>query len=195
MRTFTIMVLGVIRYLRPDANPLRRPIDRLHVRLLVILGVIFLILAPVMVVLVARLADHAGLRAERRQASTRVRVQAAVLAASPALTRTGIGDTTRIAWHDPAGRTHRATVPSASSDVPGGHRAIWIERDGRLTTPPRRHTQTIADSSMAALTALTLLALAHSAARTIVDRRLDRRRLDLWEREWTAVAPRWTGLP
>jgi hypothetical protein len=195
MRTFTITVLGVIRYLRPDTNPLRRPIDRLHVRLMVALGVIFLVLAPITVIVVARLADHAGLRAERQQASTRVRVQAAVLSGTPAATRTGIGDTTRISWHDPAGRAHRATVPAAASDAPGGHRAIWIERDGRLTSSPRRHAQTVADSSMAAVTALTLLALAHSAARSFVDRRLDRRRLDLWAREWTAVAPRWTGLP
>jgi hypothetical protein len=195
MRTFTIMVRGVIRYLCPDTNPLRRPIDRLHVRLMVALGVIFLVVAPIAVVLVARLADHAGLRAERLQANTRIRVQAAVLAASSAATRTGIGDTTRISWHDPAGRAHHATVPTSANDVPGGHRAIWIERTGQLTSPPRRHAQTIADSSMAAVTALTLLALAHSAARAFVDRRLDRRRLELWEREWAAVAPRWTGLP
>ena len=98
---------------------------------------------------------------------------------------------------DASGRLVRDTVAasSAGGERVGTHRSVWIDRDGRLTTHPRRHSQTVADSVMAALTALTLLGLLHTAARTLVDRRLERRRLDLWEREWAAVAPRWTGLP
>jgi hypothetical protein len=196
MRTFTIHLLGVIRYLRPDRNPLRRPIDRLHVRLTVALAVLFLVLTPVAVALTARLADHAGLRAEREQANARRSVNATVLVASPSVSRTGFGENTRIGWRDTAGRDHTAIVPAATNEHPGSHRTIWVDRSsGQLTMHPRRHAQTVADSVMAGLTTLTLLALAHSAARAIVDRRLDRRRLALWEREWAAVAPRWTGLP
>jgi hypothetical protein len=195
MRTFTIWLLGVVRYLRPDRNPLRRPVDRVHARLTVAVGVIFLVLMPVSAVLTARLADHAGLRAERQQTSTRHPADATVLAASPTVSRTGFAENTRIGWRDAAGRAHTAVVPAATNEHPGSHRSIWIDRSGQLTTHPRRHSQTVADSIMAALTVLTLLTLMHSAARALVDHRLDRRRLELWEREWAAVAPRWTGLP
>jgi hypothetical protein len=192
MRTFTIQLLGVIRYLRPDGNLLRRPVDRAHVRALVTLGLLFLVLAPLVAVVTARLAGSAGLRAERLQTRTREHVSAVVLDASP----TGMLDqTVRIGWHDASGATRTAVVPSTGGEAAGAHRSVWIDRAGRLTTHPRKHSQTVADSVMAALTAVTLLGLLHSAARTLIDRRLERRRLELWEREWAAVAPRWTGLP
>jgi hypothetical protein len=195
MRTFTIKLLGVIRYLRPDRNPLRRPVDRTHARLMIALGVLFLVLAPLAIVVTARVAGGAGARAERLQAHTRHRVDAVVIDASPTGSRGVLDQAVRIAWRDPAGTRHSAVVPTAGSEPIGTHRSIWIDRAGLLTSHPRKHSQTIADSIMAAVTALTLMGLLHSAARTVVDRRLERRRLELWEREWTAVAPRWTGLP
>jgi hypothetical protein len=195
MRSFTIQLLGVIRYLRPDRNPLRRPVDRAHVRALLVLGTLFLVLAPLTVAATVRLAGAAGLRAERLQAHTRHRVEAVVVDTSPTGPRGVLDETVRIAWHDTAGRPHSAVVPANGGETAGAHRWVWIDGTGRLTTHPRRHSQTVADSVMAALTAVMLLALLHSAARALVDRRLDRRRMELWEREWAAVAPRWTGLP
>lgn len=195
MRTFTIKLLGVIRYLRPDRNPLRRPVDRTHARLMIALGVLFLVLAPLVVVVTARVAGGAGARAERLQAHTRHKVDAVVIDASPTGSRGVLDQAVRIGWRDTAGVRHSAVVPSTGSEPVGTHRSIWIDRAGRLTSHPRKHSQTIADSVMAAVTALTLIGLLHSAARTVVDRRLERRRLELWEREWAAVAPRWTGLP
>jgi hypothetical protein len=195
MRTFTIQLMGVVRYLRPDHNPLRRPIDRLHVRATLVLGVLFLILAPLAVIVTARLAGSAGVRAEHMQAHARHAVSAVVVDTTPNGTRGVLDETVRIAWRDTSGTARTAVVPTAGGERLGAHRTIWIDRAGRLTTHPRRHSQTVADSIMAALTAVTLLGLMHSAARTLIDHRLERRRLELWEREWAAVAPRWTGLP
>jgi hypothetical protein len=195
MRTFTIQLLGVIRYLRPDRNPLRRPVDRIHVRLVLFLGLLFVVLAPLSVVVTARVAGNAGLRAEHVQAHTRHQVDAVVVDTSPSGSRGVLDDTVRIGWRDTAGTSHTAVVPTTGGETVGAHRSVWIDHKGRLTTHPRRHSQTVADSIMAALTAVTLLGLLFSATRTLVDRRLDRRRLELWEREWVAVAPRWTGLP
>jgi hypothetical protein len=195
MRTFTIQLMGLIRYLRPDRNPLRRPIDRVHVRITVVLGVLFLVLAPLAVVVTARLAGAAGVHAERAQARDRHLVTAVVVDPAPSGSRGVLDETVRIGWHDVNGTPHTAVVPTPGGERLGGHRSVWIDGSGHLTTHPRRHSQTVADSVMAALTALTLLALLHSAVRTLVDRRLERRRLELWEREWVSVAPRWTGLP
>jgi hypothetical protein len=195
MRPFTIQLLGVIRYLRPDRNPLRRPIDRLHVRITLALGVLFLVLVPIVIMMTARVAGNAGVRAEHSQARARHLVTAVVVDPAPTGSRGVLDETVRIGWRDLAGKPHTAVVPTAGGERLGAHRSVWIDRSGRLTTHPRRHSQTVADSVMAALTAVTLLGLLHSASRTLVDRRLERRRLELWEREWLAVAPRWTGLP
>jgi hypothetical protein len=195
MRTFTIQLMGVIRYLRPDHNPLRRPVDRTHVRTTIVLGVLLLVLAPLAMIMTARLAGSAGVRAERAQARARHLVSAVVLDTAPNGKRGVLDETVRIGWRDTAGAAHTALVPATGGDRAGAHRSVWIDRTGRLTAHPRRHSQTVADSVMAAVTAVTLLALLHSAARTLIERRLERRRLALWEREWAAVAPRWTGLP
>jgi hypothetical protein len=192
MRTFTIQLVGVIRYLRPDGNLLRRPVDRTHVRAMVTLCLLFLVLAPLAAVVTARLAGNAGLRAERLQAHTRHQVNAVVLDVSP---KGVLDQTVRIGWHDASGAAHTAVVPNNAGTAVGSHRSVWVDQAGALTSRPRKHSQTVADSVMAALTAVTLLGLLHSAARTLIDRRLERRRLELWEREWASVAPRWTGLP
>lgn len=194
MRTFTIQLLGVIRYLRPDRNPLRRPVDRTHVRLIAVLALFFLVLAPLAAVVTAQLAGSAGARAERLQARTRHQADAIVLDTAPTGSRGVLDQTVRIGWRDAAGAARNAVVPTAGGERAGSHRLIWIDQAGQLSTRPRQHSQTIADSVMAALTAVTLLGLVHSAARTLVERRLDRRRMEMWEREWAAVAPRWTGL-
>jgi hypothetical protein len=195
MRTFTIKLMGLVRYLRPDHNPLRRPVDRTHARLMIVLGALLLVLGPLAVAVTASVAGNAGVRAERLQERTRHRVDAVVVDTSPTGSRGVLDQAVRIAWHDAAGVRHTAVVPTAGGEPAGAHRSIWIDRAGDLTSHPRKHSQTIADSIMAAVTALTLIALLHSAARTLIDRRLERRRLELWEREWAAVAPRWTGLP
>jgi hypothetical protein len=192
MRTFMINMLGLIRYTRPDRNPLRRRVDRMHTRMVTVLGVLFLVIAPFAATATAHVVARAGVRAEHLQAQTRHRVEATVLgaAATPA---EGFSGTTRIAWHDAAGGTRTAAVPAGGDDRPGTHRTVWLDRSGHLTAHPRRHAQTIADTVMATLTVVILLSLLHSIACAVVDRRLDRRRLALWEREWSSVAPRWTG--
>jgi hypothetical protein len=191
VRTFMANLMGLFRCARPDHNPLRRPIDRVHSRLLTALGVIFLVIVPFAATGTAHLVARGGLRAERVQARTRHQVDATVLDLSPAAPGTGPG-TTHLRWQD-AGGTPRTSVVPSGDDRPGAHRRIWVDRAGHLTTRPRRHSQTVAASVVAALTVVVLLSLLHSIACTMVDRRLDRRRLAQWEREWSAVGPRWTG--
>jgi hypothetical protein len=192
VRTFLTNLLGLIRYARPDHNPLRRPIDRVHSRLLTALGVVFLLIVPFAATGTAHLVARGGLRAERVQAKTRHRVDATVLGPASAAPGADLGGATRIMWHD-GGTVRTSAVPSGSVERPGAHRTVWVDRAGHLTTQPRRHSQTVAASVVAALTVVVLLSLLHSIACTMVDRRLDRRRLAQWEREWSTVAPRWTG--
>ena len=193
MRTFMINILRLIRYARPDHNPLRRPIDRVHARVITALGLLFLIAVPFAATTTAHVVARAGVRAEHQQAQTRHRTDATVLGASQNAQGSTFSGATRIMWHDTRGVARTAAVPAGGDERQGAHRTVWVDRSGHLTGHPRRHAQTIADSVMAALTVVVLLSLLHSVACTIVDRRLDRRRLALWEQEWTTVAPRWTG--
>ncbi len=193
MRTFMINLTRVIRYARPDRNPLRRPIDRLHARLITVLGLVMLLVAPFAATMVAHIVARSGVRAEHQQALTRHRADATVIGVSPATSDTGYGGSTRISWHDASGTARIAAVPAGGTDRLGAHRSIWIDRTGHLTTHPRRHSQTVADTVMAALTVVILITLLHSISCTVIDRRLDRKRLALWEQEWISVAPRWTG--
>lgn len=197
MHSFKIKVLGLIRYLRPDDNPLRRPLDRVHARLIVGLTLLFVLTGVIVAAVTIDLVDHAGLRAEHLQAKTRHSVSATVVRTSRAgdTVQPGLTRDTRIRWVDRAGHAHTGSVAPTDRDRVGGHREIWIDRAGSLVGHPRTHHQTLTDTMLAALAALAALGMLHSAVYAIVLRRIDRRRLAMWEREWVTIAPRWTGRP
>lgn len=197
MHSLKIKVLGLIRYLRPDDNPLRRPLDRAHARLIVGITALFILAGAIVVAVTVNLVDRAGLRAEVQQAHTRHGVEATVLRASRPgdVTQPGLSQDTRIRWIDRNGAIHTGNVAPSGQDRVGGSRQIWVDRSGDLTGRPRTHHQTLTDTTLAALAALAVLGMLHTAVYSVVLRRIDRRRLALWEREWVTTAPRWTGRP
>ncbi|MCO5974987.1 Rv1733c family protein [Actinoallomurus soli] len=193
MRALTIQVLGCIRYLRPDRNPLRRPLDRLHSRLVAVLGALFLITGVIASALMIHFVAGAGVRAEHRQAQSRYQVDAVVTATGAAASRNGVEQETRLRWRDRTGHWHSGGIVPAGDDRVGAHRRVWINQAGELTARPRTHAQTLTDTTLAVFAALTSLAILHAGAYAAVNRRLERRRMALWEAAWTATAPRWTG--
>jgi hypothetical protein len=193
MRALTIQLLGCTRYLRPDRNPLRRPLDRLHSRLVATLAGLFLITAVIASALMVQFVGGAGLRAEHHQARTRYQVDALVTATGAAASRNGVEQETRLRWRDRTGRWRTGGVVPSGDDRVGAHRRVWIDQAGGLTARPRTHAQTLTDTTLAVLAALTSLAILHAGAYTAVNRRLERRRMALWEDAWAATAPRWTG--
>lgn len=195
MRALKIQVLGVIRYLRPDGNPLRRPLDRTHTRLVLGLVALFVITAAVLSTVTVRLVYGAGLSAEHRQAQARHRTDAVVVGTTAAASRDGLAKNTRLSWQDGTGHTRTGSVAQSQDDRVGAHRTVWIDRSGALAARPRTHVQTVTDTTLAALSALTTLLIVHFGGYVLVNRRLERRRLALWEGEWATVAPRWTGRP
>jgi hypothetical protein len=197
VHSLKIKVLGLIRYLRPDDNPLRRPLDRAHARLIIGLTVLFILAGAIVVTITVNLVDRAGLRAEHQQARTRHSVEATILRAARTgdVAQPGLAQETRIRWVDRTGVAHTGGVAPSDGDRVGGHRQVWIDQSGRLTARPRTHHQTLTDTTLAALASLAALGMLHAAAYSIVLRRIDRRRLAMWESEWVTIAPRWTGRP
>ncbi|MEV0400985.1 hypothetical protein [Actinoallomurus sp. NPDC050550] len=193
MRALTIQVLGCIRYLRPDRNPLRRPVDRVHARLVAVLAAVFLVTGVIAALLMIHFVGGAGLRAEHHQARARYQVDALVTATGTAASRNGIGQETRLRWQDRTGGVHTGTVVPTGDDRVGVHRQVWINQKGHLTARPRTHAQTLTDTTLAVFAALTSLTILHAGVYAAVNRRLERRRMALWEDAWAATAPRWTG--
>lgn len=82
------------------------------------------------------------------------------------------------AWVD-AGRKAGATVP------------VWTDGQGRLTREPPSAGEAAAESAfLGAGAAVAFSGLTYAAGRA-VRWRLDRRRYDLWAREWEQVGPQW----
>jgi prenyltransferase beta subunit len=195
VHSLKIKVLGLVRYLRPDDNPLRRPLDRAHSKLIVGITVLFILAGAVVAAITANLVNHAGLRAELQQARTRHSVEATVMRSTKAgsVSQPGLSQDTRIRWVDRSGATHTGSVAPGDDDRAGGRREVWIDQSGELTARPRTHHQTLTDTTLAALASLAVLGMLHAAVYSIILRRIDRRRLAMWEREWVTTAPRWTG--
>lgn len=197
MHSLKVKALGLIRYLRPDDNPLRRQVDRMHARLIVGLTSLFILAGALVVAVTVNLVDHAGLQAEHQQARSRHSVQATVIrtTGTGAITEPGLARDTQVRWLDEAGRAHTARIPPGDHDHAGDHRAIWVDQKGEPTARPRTHYQTLTDDTLAALASLAVLGMLHAAVYSIATRQIDGRRLAMWEREWATVAPRWTGRP
>jgi hypothetical protein len=193
MRALRIQVLGCIRYLRPDRNPLRRSLDRLHFRLVAALAALFLITGAIAAALMIHFVGGAGMRAEDHQARNRYQVDALITATGAAASRNGLQQETRLRWLDGKGKDHTGGVVPSGDDRAGGHRRVWIDQAGELTARPRTHVQTLTDTTLAVVAALTSLAILHAGAYAAANRRLERRRMALWEEAWAATAPRWTG--
>jgi hypothetical protein len=195
VRHAKIQILGLIRYLRPDHNPLRRPLDRVHSRVVIAIIASFLVAGPLAAATVADVTYGVGVRAERRQADTRDQIYATVLSTSSVVSRSGADQTTQVRWRDATGNLRFGVASRRSGDRAGARRKIWLDQAGRATTRPRTRTQTVAEAALASFGSLGALCLLLAAAYALIDHRLDHRRFAVWEREWTTIAPRWTGRP
>jgi len=187
-----IKALGTIRYLRPDHNPLRRDIERMHSVIVGIFTIAVLALSPLVAAMVAHAADSAGRRAEHRQAATRHPVQAVVVGVSPG-SHVGAVETMRVQWRDAGGTPRNANVPLRKGDRPGLHRRIWLDDAGRPISPPDSHAHTVADAVIMSAVSVIGLWIVLAVTYTGVERRLDRRRFAEWDKEWLETASRWTG--
>lgn len=187
--------LGMIRYLRPDHNPLRRPVDRTHSRLVIACAAAMMTAGPLVATTVGHAAYDAGLRTERHQAATRHPVEATVLSAPSGDFRLGANQKTVVRWRDATGAPRSGAVPMRGGDEPGVHRTIWLDQAGRTTSQPNPHIHTVVDAIATSATSVSALCLLLAMTYLIFERRLDRRRSASWEQEWVSVAPRWTGRP
>ena len=181
-----------LRRLWPDRNPLRRAVDRVEAVIMAALLAAFLIGAPLMALAAGQWSYAAGLRVQHAQAAWRS-VPAVLLAGASSQDYSGYEPLVPARWTTPSGAQRRGDVYAPPGAKAGSTVAVWIDASGRLTDPPLRHDQVLAQAAIYALTAPAVLGLVLAGVGLIIHYRLDSRRLAAWDADWLATEPRWTS--
>jgi len=184
------------RGLRPDRNPLRRPVDRLTAAIALCLLVAFLAGAPLLGLLAGRAVYQAGLASERTEQADWHPVIAVLLARSPVqhtIRGTGIGTPVRARWTAPDGRACIGLVYAPPGARIGSTLRIWVTSAGRLASRPLQPSQVSDQADLAGLGAGAGFGVVLLIGGIGTSRWLNRRRLAAWGADWRATAPRWTS--
>lgn len=169
-----------------DRNPLRRREDHIQSAVAMLLTALFLAAASVAAFSIGSRVYAAGVRAERAQAAQRHPVVGTV-------TDTTTARTAQVTWREADG-TWRTADYQGSRVLTDGRTRVWIDRSGQITPEPRRHTQTVTDTGMAAAGVVLLLAMGFGTPYYVIRHRLDRSRYRRWDVDWERAGVRW-GLP
>ncbi len=176
----------LVRWLGCDRNPMRRTSDRIEARVVLLAVVGYIPLA----MLVASYASHrmyeAGVRAQH---VIHARQVAAVVLTAAVSTKPTATAWVPIRWTIDS-RTHTGTAP-VPYGVPGGATVrVWVDRSGRVTTPPPTTVQL--KDQVLTIKVLTPLLLAQLLVLSLCALRwyLDRQRFARWDSEWGLINPR-----
>jgi hypothetical protein len=183
------------RALGSDHNPLRRQCDLIAAWLTPAAIAIFLILGPLVALGAVAWAD-AGNTAARQTARQLHPVPAVLLQAAPGPLMTAGGSNSWETWvrarWTAAGQQYAGPVPATSGTRAGTTVPVWLDRAGRVQSPPLTTAQArgrVVMTVTVALAALAvLLAVLGLAGRWVIDRR----RLAAWEEAWRLTGPRWS---
>jgi hypothetical protein len=153
-------------------NPLRRRIDRAETAVRLMAGVLLLIAVPAAGITAGQITENRDLAQAQAAAAHSVQaVQAVLLGPAPA-----------------AG----APDPYANLAPKGSRVQAWVDAGYPVPAPAVR-SQVIGDVFVAVALAMLAVAVTLLTAMALIKRVLQRRRMNAWDAEWRAIAPRWTG--
>lgn len=180
-----------LRGLWPDSNPLRRRFDRVEAVILAGLLVTFLIAAPFAALFAGRWAYGSALQARRAELTASHRVSA-VLLTSATRDPAGYAASARASWTAPDGTRRTGEVVTTVGSPRGSRVWVWVTASGRMGIPPLQLSQVEGQGMLAAVLAVSALAMLLWSAGLGVRIATDRRRLAAWDAEWRAAGPRWS---
>lgn len=186
----------LIRGLRPDRNPLRRPSDRAETAIIAGLLLAFAVGAPFTAATAANWTRAASLREAQAQQAAWHQVPAVLLKdASPdSYLEYGPSTASVLArWTAPDGARRTGIIDAPSGTRAGTTVSIWTDQSGKLTGPPLQPAQVNDRAALAVTLAPLILAILVLAAWKLTRRELYRRRFAAWDADWRATGPRWTS--
>ncbi|MDH6553645.1 hypothetical protein M2164_008056 [Streptomyces sp. SAI-208] len=96
-----------------------------------------------------------------------------------------------VRWTAPDGSVRTDRTPVDTGLRAGSRLVLWQDGHGRLATaPPSPREAAVEAGVLGAVAGLGLTGAVHATG-ALVRRRLDRRRVEAWGREWDLVGPRW----
>jgi hypothetical protein len=186
----------VVNVLRPDHNPLRRPVDRLEAAVAVALVAVFLIAAPLVAFGVGRWSWDEGAATARAEQTAWHKVSAVVLQGVPRPQDDPYGAIylaqVPVRWIA-SGTSHTGTVTTAAGVRTGATLTVWTGPHGQLTDAPLARAQIMHQAFFAALLAVLGFSLSLGVTAFVIRRILQRRRMDAWDAEWRATGPLWSN--
>ncbi len=159
--------------------------------------VLFLIAAPLLGIMVGRIADEGGLREQHAERAWHSVPAVLEQNASAGLnSQDGGWDAAWVnaRWDIPGGKSRTGVIAVGLNARAGQRVTIWVTGSGQVTNPPLSHDDVLDGVANAVLTTVAglavLLGLAAAAARAAANRR----RMAAWQRAWEIIGPRWTSL-
>jgi hypothetical protein len=181
-----------------DGNPLRRRSDRLEAWLVMVLLAGVVLGGPPLAWQVGEVAyDHAARASEldrrHRFPVGAVLVEDSVRRSGTATDRAQPQSTrVRARWTGPDGTPGDGVVNAEVGAKAGSVVVIWTNEHGAVTQPPvERYPST--DALVAGLLTMFVLAAGGRCLLLVVRVRLNRRRMERWQTQWTLVEPVWSG--
>ena len=194
MKFRTSWLARLLRGLRLDRNPLRRGSDRAETIVLGALLAVFLAAAPVAAHAAGSWAHASAVRDAQAQRASLHQVTATLSRAAPVLSSYGSASDFAVEarWRAPDGRVRTGEL-LVTADVAASHSTrIWVDRAGRLTSPPLSQDQAAGRVQLAAGVAVGGLAVVLIMAAWLARKGIDRRRMSAWDADWLANGPRWS---
>ncbi|WP_439680864.1 Rv1733c family protein [Embleya sp. MST-111070] len=195
-------------------EPLYRRCDVTHLRSTLALTILALILVPLLVLAAVHVQIRSGETARSRELAHKHRVSAVLSIKPPTVARPGAETVAAgVRWVAADGTTHTGVATVAAgvrwvaadgtthtgvAQVPPGGAAgdtagIWLDAEGRPTTPPPSHGAIVVDGITAGMLVFALAFMVTAGAFGAEHLLTSRRRARAWEREWAVVEPNWTG--
>jgi hypothetical protein len=167
-------------------NPLLRPQTRAE-RVVTRLSAVGLVLFAVAAVLACLVSYDRGEAAEREQAATRHQLTGTVRSAThPQMVGSRFLTLSRVVVaYDVGGVQRTGELRRTPAPEVGSPQSIWVDADGRQTSPPHTRARTLRDTGLVALAGLGLLAVLVVTGGAAYDAWTIRRHAKDWEIAWS----------
>jgi hypothetical protein len=182
-----------IRGVRPDRNPLRRPVDRAETWLVAGLLAAAVAGAPFAAPAVGHAAYEAAQQIRQQELAARYPVTAVLTADAGQADNYPVTALVpvKVTWTAPGGGRESGEVPVPAGARRGTGVPLWTDARGDLVNPPLAQGELTVEANAATAGTLGALAVAWLVAVAATRRLLNRRRLAGWEAGWRVTEPEW----